>query len=119
MSTIPDDIMQAARDIPLLADLHRHLDEIGHTEIGQDIQSAIMVIMAQRQRTDDLIEECAKIAERCGRNNEDDYPGETWIAEVIAREIRALSDSTPTPLQEQNANGDAVVDGACENRGEH
>ena len=36
----------------------------------------------------------------------------------FAAAIRALSDSIPTPLQEQNANGNAAVDGACENRGE-
>ncbi len=54
---------------------------------------------AERQRQAEVmeevrkaaLEEAAKIAERCGRNNEDDWPGETWIAEVIAKEIRALS----------------------------
>ena len=31
-------------DIPLIADLQRHVEEIGHTEIGQDITAAIDVI---------------------------------------------------------------------------
>jgi hypothetical protein len=31
-------------DIPLISDLQRHVEEIGHTEIGQDIQAAIEVI---------------------------------------------------------------------------
>ncbi len=31
-------------DIPLLADLQRHVDEIGHTERGQDIAAAIALI---------------------------------------------------------------------------
>ncbi|TWB61634.1 hypothetical protein FBZ98_101979 [Rhizobium sp. ERR 922] len=49
---------------------------------------------SERQRHAEVrkaaLEEAARIAERTGRNNEDDWPGETWIAEVIAKEIRAL-----------------------------
>jgi len=41
------------------------------------------------------------------------------IANISAFEpaIRALSDSTPTPLQEQNANGNAAADNVCGKRG--
>jgi len=61
----------------------------------------------------EALEEAAKIA--------DDWlsydPSEKTKFHSIAAAIRALSDSTPTPLQEQNANGDAAVDGACGKRG--
>lgn len=36
---------------------------------------------------------------------------------VFEPAIRALSDSTPTPLREQKANGDAAADNVCGKRG--
>jgi hypothetical protein len=44
-------------DILLIADLRRHLDEIGHTHIGQDITASIDVIIALDSSLKEIREE--------------------------------------------------------------
>ena len=48
------------------------------------------------------IEDAAKVAESC--YNPGDWLDRDHAGKAVAIAIRALSDSTPTPLQEQNAN---------------
>jgi len=107
MSKIPDDIMRAATALFI------EIREMQGEPSSAKIEAIAGYLCDERQRHAEVmeevkkaaLEEAARIAERTGRNNEDDWPGETWIAEVIAKEIRALSDSTPTLSQEQKANG--------------
>jgi hypothetical protein len=90
-----------------MTDIVNRLREVAEIETGllysrrtmlKDASDEIERLRAERQRHAEVmeevrkaaLEEAAKIAERTGRNNEDDWPGETWIAEVIAKEIRAL-----------------------------
>ncbi|NTI80373.1 hypothetical protein FFE80_05905 [Rhizobium rhizogenes] len=82
----------------------RHgLDQITTLTAERDSLKALCDEMAREARLQAL-EEAAKIAENEGKSCDDDYPGETWIAGQIAAAIRALSESSPNPLQEQTAN---------------
>ena len=44
----------------------------------------------EREARAKALEEAAQVAEKTGANNEDDWPGETWISLCIAAAIRAL-----------------------------
>lgn len=124
MSAIPDDIMHAASKAYFDA-----FDENDQASIHAVLRNIGAAILSERQRTDDLIEEVRKEARRGAleeaaawhdrkaekfgnlshANKHNHVLADKLAADVIkhqcyAAAIRTLSDSTLTPLQEQNAN---------------